>query len=111
MQDLLNKYASIIYSEQKDGVSLDKEKAALRAKYGKNPASKFDVAEAVFYMLSQFDSTLRPTIVANNARYDLLIRSLETNRVLSKDVLDSIKDQLEAIRKEEQASIVGDNED
>lgn len=98
---LIEEDAKLTYKEQVKHEDVSEERKQLEEQYSKQPATLFDVDKASVYIINEFMNATEPMYVANKARYDLLVRALEKNRVLSKDVLESIKQQLKAINDEE----------
>lgn len=102
---LIEEDSKLTFKEQVNGEDVSKERKQLEDTYSKQPATLMDVDKAAIYIINAFMNATEPMYVANKARYDLLVRALEKNRVLSKDVLESVKQQLEAINSEEKKEV------
>lgn len=102
---LIEEYSKLTAREQLNGEDVSKEREQLDDTYSKQPATLTDVGRASIYIINAFMNATQPMYVANKARYDLIVRALEKNRVLSKDVLDSVKQQLKAINSEEKKEV------
>lgn len=100
--DSIESYAKLKVEEQK-GTDVTKDIADLLTSLDKVPATHKDIARTVDYLTGIFGTLLQQSASTDAARFSLLVRSLEKNRVLSKDVLESIKDQLKAMNDEQEA--------
>ena len=96
----IEQFAKLVV-EQQYGKDTKDEQTALLAELDKEQATKADIVQAVDYLTGIYSALNQRKANADVARFALLIRALEQNRVLSKDVLKSVKKQLEAINSEE----------
>ena len=97
--EAINKLAFIKYGK-KDKEAKDKELETFKEEYKDKEVSAYDLAEAVVYMTQQYVDVQHQVDKKNTARYDVIVRALESNRILSKNNLKSIKEQLKTIDEE-----------
>lgn len=98
--DAVDKMAGL-YLKRSNGEDVDNEIKKYKAQLGAIHASWSDVEDAVQYVVNSYAQLLYSNSVADRARWETILRALETNRVLSKDVLTSVHEQIDAINKEE----------
>lgn len=90
-----------LYLKQDNGEDVKDEIKKYKAQLGAIHASWSDVDDAVQYVVSSYAQLLYNNAVADKGRWETVLRALESNRVLSKDVLNSVHEQIDAINKEE----------
>lgn len=98
--DAIDKIAGL-YLQQSQGKNVDNELKKYKAELGAIHASWSDVQDAVQYVVNSYAQLLYSNSVADRGRWETVLRALETNRVLSKEVLASVHEQIDAINKEE----------
>jgi len=99
----IEEYAKLSVEEQM-GKDIGNAKAELLGRLDKVTVSHGDLVMAVDYLTNVYGTLLTRQAQADSARFALLVRALEQNRVLSQDVLKSITDQLKAINDEEKST-------
>jgi len=98
--DDIEQYAKLVVEEQYGNDTKDEQKKLLDS-LEKVPVTRADLAESVDYLTNIYGTLLKKQAQADSARFALLVRSLEQNRVFSKEVLESLNKQLKAINDEE----------
>jgi len=92
-------YAKLSVEEQY-GKNIGGQKEELLKQLKKVDATHADIVVAIDYLTNVYGTLLAKQSQADAARFALLVRALENNRVLSKDTLESLAKQLKAINDE-----------
>lgn len=87
--------------DPRDVTSIEHEITEYKGALAQVPATYNDLEDAVSYLIASYSKMLYRNSVADKSRMEVLTRALEANRVLSKNVLASMHDQLDAINDEE----------
>ena len=96
----IENYAKLVVEEQYGkSTSLDREK--MLNSFATVPATRADIAVAIDHLTNVYGTLMQKQAQADAARFALLVRALEQNRVLSKDVMKSLTEQLKTINDEE----------
>lgn len=93
--------ASRLTYEAGQGKDVLEELATNRARLSKIKATQDDITQAVVYLTSIYATMLQRNATADAARFELLVRVLGKENILSKNVVASMADQLDAITDEE----------
>lgn len=98
--ECLEQYAKYTVAEQLGSTDVAGKKEALLEDLADYDASVADVITIADYLTGIFAQMLQNNANADAARFELLVRAMRKNRVLSNDVLDDVTKQLKAINDE-----------